>query len=211
MTFHVWLSLLAACAVITLTPGAGAINTMTNSLTSGWRRSIWGILGQQLALIIHIVIVAAGVGVFVAKSPVLFAVIRYVGAAYLVYLGVRMLIERPKTADAGETGEVRVVPHVSNRQMFIRGMWVNLLNPKAIVFFLAFLPQFIRLDMPQLPQYLILIGTVLAVDTVFMWGFFAAAARPFGRFSETARGQRVLNSVFGVLFIGVAALMLFLH
>src|SRR6187200_588564 len=68
---------------------------MGNALNSGFRRSIWGILGQQAALVVHIVIVALGVGVLVASSPVAFNVIRYAGAAYLVYLGVRQLLRRP--------------------------------------------------------------------------------------------------------------------
>lgn len=95
--------------------------------------------------------------------------------------------------------------------MIRRGFWVNLLNPKAIVFFLAFIPQFIRLDQPALPQYLILIVTVIVVDVLVMWGFFATAARPFQRVTRTARGQRILNSVFGGLFLAVAALLLFVH
>ncbi|MFD1201450.1 LysE family transporter [Leucobacter albus] len=209
MSFSLWISLLTACVVISLTPGAGAINTMSNSLASGWRRSLWGIIGQQLALIIHIVIVAAGVGVFVARSPAVFAAIRYAGAAYLVYLGVRMICARPRAADPSEP--VSVVPRITNRAMLVRGFWVNLLNPKAIVFFLAFIPQFVRIDAPQLPQYMLIAGTVMAVDIVVMWLFFAAAARPFGRFAATARGQRVLNTVFGALFVGVAGLLVFIH
>ena len=69
VTVTVWLSLVVACLVISLTPGAGAINTMTNALNEGWRRSIWGIVGQQLALVVHVAIVAAGVGLLVARCP----------------------------------------------------------------------------------------------------------------------------------------------
>jgi len=209
--FSIWLSLLAATLVISFTPGAGAINTMSNALTSGWRRSFWGVIGQQLALIVHIVIVAAGVGVFVARSPLLFNVIRYVGAAYLVYLGMRMIVAKPfrEGSDGIAVSSSRSLE--SRRSMLLRGLWVNLLNPKAIVFFLAFIPQFVKLDQPQLPQYLIITATTITVDVLVMWFFFAAAARPFGRYSQTARGQRVLNSVFGLLFVGVAALLLFVH
>ena len=94
VTVTVWLSLVVACLVISLTPGAGAINTMTNSLNEGWRRSIWGIVGQQLALVVHVAIVAAGVGLLVARVPWLFETIRYLGAAYLVYLGIRLIVAR---------------------------------------------------------------------------------------------------------------------
>lgn len=181
---------------------------MSNALASGWRRSIWGVIGQQIALIVYIVIVAAGVGVFVARSPILFTTIRYAGAAYLIYLGVRMVIAKPQVT---ESGNVVVQPSVSKRKMVIQGFWVNILNPKAVVFYLAFIPQFIRLDEPQLPQYLILAATSVVVDVVVMWGFFALAARPFGRYAATVRGQRVLNSVFGGLFVVVAGMLLFMH
>ncbi len=194
--------------VISLTPGAGAINTMSNALNQGWRRSLWGVLGQQAALIVQVVIVAAGVGLLVSQSPVLFNVIRYAGAAYLVFLGVRLMLTRP---EPDETGVPKVQPRESAWSLFRRGFWVNLLNPKAIVFFLAFVPQFIRPDQDQLPQYAILIATVVVVDILVMWFFFAAAAKPFRRYTRSARGQRVLNTVFGALFVAVAGLLLFVH
>ncbi|OJU39794.1 MAG: lysine transporter LysE [Microbacterium sp. 69-10] len=207
MTWTVWLSLLLACGVISFTPGAGAINTMSNALTQGWRRSLWGVLGQQAALAVHVVIVAAGVGLLVSQSQLLFDTIRYAGAAYLVYLGIRMILAKPQAETMATASRSR--EHAWS--IFRRGFWVNLLNPKAIVFFLAFVPQFIRLDQDPLPQYLILIGTVIVVDVLVMWFFFAAAAKPFRRFTRDARGQRILNSVFGSLFIAVAGLLLFVH
>lgn len=210
MSVALWVSLLTACIVISFTPGAGAINTMSNSLSQGWRRSIWGIIGQQIALIIHVVIVAAGVGLIVSRSEILFNVIRYAGAAYLVYLGIRLILTKPTIASEDEAA-LAEVPREGRWSMIRRGLWVNLLNPKAIVFFLAFIPQFVRLDQPQLPQYLTIITTSIVVDVIVMWGFFAAAARPFRRLTRSAKGQRVLNTVFGVLFIAVAALLVLLH
>lgn len=207
VTWTVWLSLLLACVVISFTPGAGAINTMSNALTQGWRRSLWGVLGQQAALVVHVVIVAAGVGLLVSRSQLLFDIIRYAGAAYLVYLGIRLILAKPQVETMATASRSR--EHAWS--IFRRGFWVNLLNPKAIVFFLAFVPQFIRLDQDPLPQYLILIGTVIVVDVLVMWFFFAAAAKPFRRFTRDARGQRILNSIFGSLFIAVAGLLLFVH
>ncbi|EMQ98836.1 LysE family transporter [Paeniglutamicibacter gangotriensis] len=206
MTLSLWLSLLGASTLISFTPGAGAINTMTNSLNSGFRRSLWGIMGQQAALLIHVMVVAAGVGLLVSRSPMAFTLIRYAGAAYLVYLGVRLILAKAQGAD-----DIAVQGRESAVAMFRRGLWVNLLNPKAIVFFLAFTPQFIRLDAPALPQYLIFIGTIIVVDIVVMWLFFAASAKSFSRFTATERGQRILNLCFGTLFIFVAALLIFIH
>ena len=207
MQLSLWLALAGAGVLISFTPGAGAINTMSNSLTVGFRRSIWGILGQQAALILHVIVVALGVGVLVAGSPVAFNAIRYAGAAYLIYLGIRQFLRKPDL-DQEKVAALRNEPAWS---MFRRGLWVNLLNPKAIVFFLAFMPQFIRPASPLLPQYAVLAVTVVLIDILVMWFFFAAAAKSFQRFTHDAHGQTVLNRIFGVLFVVLGVLLAVLH
>jgi homoserine/homoserine lactone efflux protein len=167
------------------------------------------VLGQQLALVLHILIVAAGVGVLVSSTPIVFNAIRYLGAAYLVYLGARLILAKPREGSIPEEGDAPIGE--SAWSLLRRGFWVNLLNPKAIVFFLAFIPQFIRADAPLVPQYLVLMCTVVGIDVLVMWFFFAAAAKPFRRYVATVRGQRILNTVFGTLFVAVAALLLFVH
>lgn len=203
MEFTLWLALVGAGAMISLTPGAGAINTMSNALTSGFKRSFWGILGQQVALVIHVIIVAAGVGILVSSSPFLFHLIRYVGAAYLVYLGIRKLLAKAEQDDGDGSPAVAE----SAFSMFRRGLWVNLLNPKAIVFFLAFMPQFIRPSEPLLPQYVILTATVVVIDIIVMWFIFAAGAKQLKHLTTSERGQLILNRIFGALFIAVGILL----
>ena len=198
---------MGAGVLISFTPGAGAINTMNNSLTSGFRRSIWGIFGQQAALVVHVIVVALGVGVLVTSSPVLFNVIRYAGAAYLVFLGIRLIVQKPDPSRDLAAPRARELAW----SMFRRGLWVNLLNPKALVFFLAFMPQFIQPEQPLLPQYLVLTVTVVFIDVLVMWFFFAVAARSFQRFTNTARGQLILNRTFGLLFVAVALLLALVH
>jgi homoserine/homoserine lactone efflux protein len=205
--FSLWLALAGAGVLVSFTPGAGAINTMSNSLTTGFRRSIWGILGQQAALVIHVMIVALGVGVLVASSPVAFNGIRYAGAAYLVYLGIRQFLSKPDL-DQENVAALRNEPAWS---MFRRGLWVNLLNPKAIVFFLAFMPQFLRPEQPLLPQYLVLTATVVVIDILVMWFFFALAAKWFQRFTHNAHGQKILSRIFGALFVAVGILLALIH
>lgn len=207
MQFSLWLALVGAGTLISFTPGAGAIFTMSNSLNSGFKRSLWGILGQQVALVIHILVVAAGVGVLVSNSPVIFNVIRYAGAAYLVYLGIRQFLHKPDL----DQEKVESKKNESALSMFQRGIWVNLLNPKAIVFFLAFMPQFIRPNEPLLQQYAVLTITVIVIDILVMWFFFAFAARSFQRFTHDERGQMVLNRVFGCLFVLVGILLAVIH
>lgn len=208
MTLPLWLALVGAGFVISLTPGAGAIFTMSNAIAYGWRRCFWGILGQQVALLIHILIVAAGVGVLVASSPILFETIRYIGAAYLIYLGIRQFLARPAPQDDPTAA---LLTHESGWSMFRRGVLVNLTNPKAIVFFLAFMPQFIRLDQPLLEQYTVLTLTVFAIDMSVMWFVFAAAARAIAGLTRSMTGQKVLSRVFGTLFIGVGILLATVH
>ncbi|MGF9660620.1 LysE family transporter [Arthrobacter crystallopoietes] len=205
MQFTLWLALVGAGTVISLTPGAGAINTMSNALNTGFRRSIWGILGQQAALVVHLAIVALGVGLLVASSPTAFHAIKYAGAAYLIYLGVRQLLAKPEAEEAVALSR-RNEPAWS---MFRRGLWVNLLNPKAVVFFLAFVPGFIRPEVPLAPQYVVLGATIVLIDILVMWFFFAAAARTFQRFTRSARGQRTMSTIFGTLFIGVGLILAF--
>lgn len=206
MEWTLWLTLVAAGALISFTPGAGAINTMANALNSGWTRSIWGIIGQQIALLAHLAVVAAGVGVLVASSPVLFNVIRYAGAAYLVYLGIRQW--RMPPAAPSEEG---AVAHEPASSMLRRGLFVNLTNPKAIVFFLAFTPQFIRPEDPLVRQYLVLAATVVVIDVIVMWFFFAAAAKGLRRLTRDESGQRWINRIFGSLFVGVGVLLAVVH
>lgn len=203
MTFSTWLSLVATCLVLSLTPGAGAVNTMTVSLTHGWRKSWWTILGQQIALLTQIIIAAAGLGAIVSSMPHLFNTIRYAGAAYLVFLGLKMILHKPKASQkqaASTKGD-------SNFKLLQRGFWVNMSNPKAIVFLLAFMPLFIRPELPQLPQYLIFTATLILGDIVVMWGGFAVAAKSLTKLASSTSGQRILNMIFGSLFILVAALL----
>jgi homoserine/homoserine lactone efflux protein len=207
MAWSLWFALLGAAVLISLTPGAGAINTMANSIGVGWARSIWGILGQQLALLVHIAVVAAGVGLLVSESPTLFNVVRYSGAAYLVFLGIRQFRSRGGGADEGTAHH----PRASHWAMFRRGVLVNLTNPKAVVFFLAFTPQFIRPERPMATQYVVLAATVVVVDVLVMWFVFAFAARGLRRLTHDERGRRRLGRVFGGLFVGVGALLATVH
>ncbi|MEO8851724.1 MAG: LysE family transporter [Allobranchiibius sp.] len=207
MSWSLWSTLIAAGVLISMTPGAGAINTMANSLGIGWRRSIWGILGQQIALVTHIVIVAAGLGILVAGSPVLFNLIRYVGAAYLVFLGVRQWRSHARLVNGGPSTSRAE----SRLAMVRRALLVNLTNPKGAIFFLALVPQLIRADRALLPQYLVLTVTIVVVDILIMWGFFATAAKGLRRLPRSAPGQHAMNKVFGGLFVGVGILLVTIH
>lgn len=196
---------------MSLMPGAGSVYTMATSLAVGWRRTIWGILGLQTGIFALVMIAAAGLGLFVSTNPAALNVVKYAGAAYLAYLGLSQVLSKPKT-EVTDTGSIVVVAKNETRwSLYSRGLIVNLLNPKAIVFFMALMPQFVSPDLPQLQQYLIVAATFIAVDFTVMRFIYSTIARPFSRFTATVKGQRIINSVFGALFLIIAALMLFLH
>lgn len=208
MPWSLWFALVGAGVLISLTPGAGAINTMANSLAAGWSRAWWGVLGLQLALVVHILVVALGVGVLVANTSWLFNTIRFIGAGYLIWLGIRQWSARPMSGAAvdAEVAADRAVPaHLRPWAMVRRGLFVNLTNPKAILFFLAFTPQFVRPERPLLPQYLVYAATLVAIDTLVMGVVFGGAAKALRRFLRDEAGQRTLGRAFGSLFVLVGA------
>lgn len=171
---------------------------MSNSLVVGWRRAIWGVLGQQIALVIYIGAAATGLGLLIANSPTAFNTMRYVGAAYLVWLGLRQWRSRVETRE-----DIGSDAAYSNWGMLRRGLLVNLTNPKAIIFFLALMPQFIDVDQPLMIQYLVIAATLVGIDIVVMWGVFAGAAHAVRQLTRNPAGQLALNRIFGTLFIAV--------
>lgn len=195
MTLTVWLAFVAACFVFSLSPGAGAVSTMSTSLAQGPRRALANILGLQIALTTHIVVVAAGLGMLLSSSAWAFTALKLVGALYLVWLGVQKWREAPTLAVAGAKAGGGIW------KLIRTGVLVNLTNPKSIIFLAAFLPQFVQPGSPQAPQYLILGLTVLAMDWLVMIGY-ALLAASLRSVMATPVAMRRGNRVFGSLFIG---------
>jgi len=155
----------------------------------------------QLALILQVGIVAAGIGAVLAASELAFSLIKWFGVAYLLYLGWKQW-SAPVAAPllAAESGST------SARKLLLRGFVVNASNPKAIVFILAVLPQFIAPAQPLLPQYVLMTATMVLVDLVVMAAYTGLAARVL-RLLRSPRQQRLLNRTFGSLFAAAAALL----
>ncbi|WP_068825086.1 LysE family transporter [Pseudomonas sp. BMS12] len=202
MALQTWLAFFVACWVISLSPGAGAIASMSSGLRYGFWRGYWNAIGLQLALLMQIAVVAAGLGAVLATSELAFSLIKWFGVAYLVYLGWRQWVAAPgeiATAD-GERPLGRPLT------LMLRGFLVNASNPKAIIFILAVLPQFLDPQAPLLVQYLLMSATMVAVDLVVMAGYTGLAARVL-RALRSPRQQRLLNRTFGGLFVAAAALL----
>ena len=205
MAFDIWLAFFTACWVISLSPGAGAIASMSSGLQFGFLRGYWNVIGLQLALAVQILIVAAGVGAVLTASALAFNLIKWFGVAYLVYLAIKQWQQKPSTITTEQQQ-----PQVDPLAMIVKGFLVNISNPKAIVFMLAVLPQFIDPAQALIPQYGIMMLTMIAVDMIVMAGYTCLAVKVL-LFLRTPRQQRILNRSFASLFLGAASLLSFVH
>ncbi|WP_060507607.1 LysE family transporter [Pseudomonas sp. NBRC 111124] len=202
MSMEVWLGFFAACWVISLSPGAGAIASMSSGLQYGFWRGYWNALGLQLGLIVQIAIIAAGVGAILAASATAFQVIKWFGVGYLVYLAYKQWRALPM--DMTDDSSVR--PIGKPLSLVFRGFLVNVSNPKALVFMLAVLPQFINPHAPLLAQYIAITVTMISVDMLVMAGYTGLASRVL-RLLRTPKQQKRLNRTFAGLFIGAATFL----
>ena len=221
MSIEIWLAFFVACWLISLSPGAGAISCMATGLRYGFRRATWNIAGLILGILFVLSIVAAGLGAILATSSLAFAVVKWLGVAYLVWLGVQQW--RAPAFAVSEDGEDPHTPRggairalgrpgsahesllgVTPRELLLRGFLVNATNPKGIVFMLAVLPQFIDPARPQLVQYLVCGATLAFTDIVLMSGYTMFASRVL-RLLREPHHIRVVNRTFGGLFVAAGA------
>ena len=200
MTLETWIAFFVACWLISLSPGAGAISCMAAGLRYGFARAAWNIVGLILGILFVLAIVAAGLGAILAASTVAFTAVKWLGVAYLVYLGVQQW-RAPAFAVSADAAVQPVT--ATPRELVLRGFLVNATNPKGIVFMLAVLPQFIDPAAPQLAQYAICGATLALNDAVVMSGYTVFAARVL-RLLREPHHIRAMNRTFGGLFVAAA-------
>lgn len=200
MSFEWWLTYLITTLILSLSPGSGAINTMSTALSHGYRGAAASISGLQVGLTIHIVLVGAGLGALFSRSVLAFDVLKWAGAAYLIWLGIQ------QWRAAGAVDLKTLARSQPRSRLFKRAVFVNLTNPKSIVFLAALFPQFIAAHQPQMMQYLILGVTTVAVDILVMIGYATLATRIAG-WLKGPRQMGALNRIFGSLFVLVGALL----
>jgi threonine/homoserine/homoserine lactone efflux protein len=189
MTLDTLLLYLAASIVLAITPGPTMLLAMSNGIAGGMRAAVWGIVGASVGAAILITVVALGLGSLLAASEWLFNALRVAGVAYLVWLGIKMWRSQPidiRAALAASPADI-----LSARIAFLRSLTVALSNPKTLLFFAAFLPQFIDTARPQGPQYLVLGAVFIGIDTCIMLGYAAAGTQAVRWLSR--RGLRMLN------------------
>lgn len=206
MALDTWLAFFLASWIISLSPGAGAIASMSSGLQYGFLRGYWNAIGLQLGLAMQIAVVAGGLGAILAVSSTAFYAIKWFGVAYLVYLAVKQWRALPM--DMADDAAIR--PLGKPMAMMFRGFLVNASNPKALVFMLAVLPQFVNPQAPLLVQYLIIGATMISVDMIVMAGYTGLASKVL-RLLRTPKQQKRVNRTFAGLFVGAAGFLASLH
>ncbi|MDV7426998.1 LysE family transporter [Acinetobacter baumannii] len=205
MSLQVWFAYMLACWVISISPGAGAIASMSSGLNYGFRHGYWNAIGLQIALLIQIMIVAAGVGVLFATTPLAFQAVKWFGVAYLLYLAYLQWTVPVKDIEIQHEKKDKSVS-----ALLLNGFVVNISNPKAIVFLLAVLPQFLDLSKPQWIQYLIMAATMVTIDLIVMAGYTGLASKVL-RLLRSPKQQKYLNRGFAVMFSCAALLLSTVH
>ena len=202
MALSTWLAFFAASWAISFSPGSGAVSAMTSGLKYGFRRGYWTTVGLIAGILCQVMVVGVGLGALIAASELAFGIIKWLGAAYLVYLGwQQMRIDAsPVTVVAGQPADFRV------RELVMRGWLVNITNPKGTVFLLAVVPQFLNLSAPLAPQYLAIGATLCLTDLVAM-GFYTALAARVLKLLRKPRHVRWLNRAFGASFVLAGTLL----
>lgn len=206
MEWQVWIAYFVASWAIALSPGSGAVLSMTHGLAYGVRGASATILGLQAGLAVILLVAGAGVGALLVASATAFTVVKVVGAAYLMWLGWRQwrapVEAHADQAAAKATAVSTGLPPV--RQRLAIGFFTNVTNPKGIVFMVAVLPQFIDPTRPLWLQLLVLLITTIGVDLIVMHGYAFLASRA-QRWLATARARKAQNRVFGGLLMAMGA------
>jgi homoserine/homoserine lactone efflux protein len=193
MAFSTWLAYLLAALLIAVSPGPGAATSMSVGLRHGYGLALRAIGGLQSALIIQLAIVFAGLGALLMTSTTAFNIMKFLGASYLIWLGIQKWRDAPRTIE--DSADIKP------GGLFVQGLLVNLTNPKAIVFMAALTPQFIDPARPQWLQFVIIGATMCCVDSVVM-SCYALLATRLRRWLRDPRAMQAQNRFFGGIFVG---------
>lgn len=189
--------------LLNLTPGPDVLYIVSSALRSGVRAGIVAALGITAGCFVHIVAAGLGVSALMATSAMAFSVLKWVGAAYLLYVGVRLLLSKVPDAIKTEAGSADSVTAGGLKSLFFRGFWTNALNPKVALFFLAFVPQFIAPGAAHPTVAFLLLGVLFNLNAIpINIGYAVLAAWAAQRTAAIQRGMHWLDRLAGALFVG---------
>jgi threonine/homoserine/homoserine lactone efflux protein len=199
---------MAAGVLLNLTPGPDVLYIVTHALKSGWKTGAVAALGITAGCFVHIAAAALGLSALLAASHAAFNLLKWLGAAYLVYVGVSMWrasrAGREINPDliAGQARSAGSNGQLSLKKVFIKGFWTNALNPKVALFFLAFLPQFIAPGAEHKTVAFLLLGLVFNINSLWVGlGYAALAAAASQRLAALQSGMVWLERIAGTLFM----------
>jgi len=205
MSIQIFLLYLATWSVVALTPGPAVMCSMAQSTRYGFRSSLAGISGIQFGNFLFFICIGLGLGALLATATTAFSVLRIVGAIYLFYLGVRIILSTFRRSRSRATQSAMPLP--AHRSLFFQGLLIQLTNPKALLFVSALLPQFIDPHRSVPVQLVILVFTTIAVDSVVLSSYAILAQRGIQSF-RASRWSAWLERIFGaaLVFFGVRLL-----
>lgn len=187
--------------LLNITPGPDSLLIMSRSAIQGWRAGSAAALGIGSGTCVHIVATALGLSALLATSSAAFSVVKYLGAAYLLYVGVSMLLSRTKPSAEALSGPLPM-PLLTYRRIFFQGFLTNVLNPKVAIFFLAFVPQFIAPHAANKAFAFLFLGCIFNFNGM-LWCHFLAVTSAFAsrRIQASKAVTQWLNRLIGIFFI----------
>ena len=201
MNFEVWITLLLASIAISVSPGAGAVVSMNYGIKYGLKKSYSAIFGLQLGYIVQTFIVIIGLGAIIAKSVLVFNIVKWVGVAYLVYLGLSKIFEKVEVVEQSEQ-----IKSYNAKKAFLTASFINLTNPKATVFLVAFIPQFLNPNESLWLQFVIIALTLCIVDVFVMTGYSSMASK-LKFLIKDVKAMKIQNRITGMFLILAAVFM----
>jgi len=192
---------IAAGWLLNLTPGPDVLYIVTNALRNGVRAGVVAGLGITTGCFVHVFAAALGVSALLATSAWAFTLLKWLGAAYLLWIGVRLLLAKPTAPQPDLRALARSQPATPLRQVFMGGFWTNVLNPKVAIFFLAFVPQFIAPDAAHPALAFVLLGALFNLNSIPVNSAWAFAAAWMARRNAVQRGMHWLDRAAGAMFI----------
>jgi threonine/homoserine/homoserine lactone efflux protein len=191
---------IAATSILVFMPGPNTLYIIARSIQQGCRAGIISSLGVQVGTLLHIAAAVLGLSALLLSSALAFTVVKYAGAAYLIYLGVKTLLTKE------QIGPTREIQKASLSRVFYQGVVVNLLNPKTALFFFAFLPQFIDTARGRVAMQIVLFGTILVVIGTLSDSVYALAAGGVGNWLRgNLRFLRAQRYFAGSVYLGLGA------
>ena len=204
MNLETYLIYLLAILVLTASPGTSVLLCVSTSITQGFRSSVVAALGSLTAIVSVMTLSFTGLGLVIASSEIAFNVIKWIGALYLIVLGVRMFFTEPTQSELDSNKMTDPIKGIAS--LWFKGFVVGATNPKALVFFTALFPQFINQSQPLLPQYFVLVITFAVMELGWLMFYAQLSARSSKWFVSTARAK-LMNRMTGGVFVCAGLLM----